>query len=299
MKNKTFIKNKTLLTASLALMMVLPMQAQRFEDNFEDKTLRLDYIVAGDSVNQAIYFEQAYSNPTWAGRKTRLDEKFLNGNGQVTVYEHGTNKVLYVNTFSTLFQEWQLTQEAKHLQKSFESSFLVPFPKKPVDVSITLSDTHQKVTAELRHTINPQDILIRPLGENGIPYRYIVKSGETADCVDLAIIAEGYRQDQMDKFYQDAQRAADAIFECEPFASLKSRFNVVAVAAPSLDEGPSIPHDGKWKNTMACSHYDTFYSNRYLTTSKIHRIYDALSNVPFEQIIVLVNSPTYGGGGIL
>lgn len=140
------MKNKTLFTASLALMMALPMQAQRFEDNFEDKTLRLDYIVAGDSVNQAIYFEQAYSNPTWAGRKTRLDEKFLNGNGQVTVYEHGTNKVLYVNTFSTLFQEWQLTQEAKHLQKSFESSFLVPFPKKPVDVSITLSDTHQKVT---------------------------------------------------------------------------------------------------------------------------------------------------------
>ena len=105
------MKNKTLFAASLALMMAMPMQAQKFEDNFEDKTLRLDYIVAGDSVNQAIYFEQAYSNPTWAGRKTRLDEKFLNGNGQVTVYEHDTNKVLYVNTFSTLFQEWQLTQE--------------------------------------------------------------------------------------------------------------------------------------------------------------------------------------------
>ena len=187
------MKNKTLLSASLALMVAVPMQAQKiednFEENFEDKTLRLDYIVAGDSVNQAIYFEQAYSNPIWAGRKTRLDEKFLNGNGQVTMYEHGTNKVLYVNTFSTLFQEWQLTQEAKHLQKSFESSFLVPFPKKPVDVSITLSDTHQKVTAELRHTINPKDILIRPLGENGIPYRYIVKSGNAASCIDLAIIA--------------------------------------------------------------------------------------------------------------
>ena len=48
------MKNKTLLSASLALMMALPMQAQKFEDNFEDKTLRLDYIVAGDSVNQAI-----------------------------------------------------------------------------------------------------------------------------------------------------------------------------------------------------------------------------------------------------
>ena len=286
---------------SLVAMMFLgtiAANAQNFDDYFEDKTLRLDYIVAGDSVNQSIYFEQAYTNPTWAGRKTCLAEKFLNGNGQVTVYEHGTDKVLYVNTFSTLFQEWQLTTEAKHLQKAFESSFLVPFPKKPVDVSITLTDTHQKVTAELKHTVDPTDILIRPLGENGIPYQYVVKSGNSSDCIDLAIVAEGYRKDQIDKFYKDAQRAADAIFEREPFASLKSRFNVVAVAAPSQDEGPSIPHDCKWKNTLANSHYDTFYSARYLTTSKIHRIYDALSNVPFEQIIVLVNSQTYGGGGI-
>ena len=74
------MKNKTLLSASLALMVAVPMQAQKiednfednFEENFEDKTLRLDYIVAGDSVNQAIYFEQAYSNPIWAGRKTGL-----------------------------------------------------------------------------------------------------------------------------------------------------------------------------------------------------------------------------------
>lgn len=283
---------------AMASVSTLVVHAQNFDDYFEDKTLRLDYIVAGDSVNQSIYFEQAYINPTWAGRKTRLAEKFLNGNGQVTVYEHGTNHVIYVNTFSTLFQEWQLTQEARHLQKSFESSFLVPFPKKTVDVSITLTDTHQKVTAELRHTIDPSDILIRPLVENGIPCQYILKSGSSADCIDLAIVAEGYRKDQMDKFYKDAQRATSAIFEREPFASLKNQFNVIAVAAPSQDAGPSIPHDGKWKNTLANSHYDTFYSTRYLTTSKIHRIYDALSNVPFEQIIVLVNSETYGGGGI-
>ncbi len=289
---------KSMSLVAMALLGTVAASAQNFDDYFEDKTLRLDYIVAGDSVKQSIYFEQAYSTPTWAGRKTHLAEKFLNGNGQVTVYEHGTDKVLYVNTFSTLFQEWQLTAEAKHLQKAFESSFIVPFPKQKVDVTITLTDTHQKVTTELRHTVDPADILIRPLGENGIPYKYIVKSGNTADCIDLAIVAEGYRQDQMDKFYKDAQRAADAIFEREPFKSLKPQFNVVAVAVPSLDEGPSIPHDGKWTTTLANSHYDTFYSKRYLTTSKIHRIYDALSNVPFEQIIVLINAETYGGGGI-
>lgn len=30
----------------------------------------------------------------------------------------------------------------------------------------------------------------------------------------------------------------------------------------------------------------------------MHRIYDVLSGVPFEHVIVLVNSDTYGGGGI-
>lgn len=273
-------------------------QEVKFEEYFEDKTLRVDYIVAGDSAKQEIYFEQAYSMPTWAGRKTRLNEKFLNGNGQVTIYEKGTNRVLYVNTFSTLFQEWQLTKEACTMQKAFESSFVVPYPKQAVDISITLTDTHQKISAELRHTIEPNDILIRPLGENGIPYKYILKNGNTANSIDLAIVAEGYKEEQMEKFYGDCQRAVDAIFEREPFKSLKSSFNVVAVAVPSMDEGPSIPHDGKWKRTQASAHYDTFYSERYLTTSKIHKIYDALSNVPFEQIIVLINSETYGGGGI-
>ena len=32
------MKNKGLWIASLALMMAMPMQAQKFEDNFEDKT---------------------------------------------------------------------------------------------------------------------------------------------------------------------------------------------------------------------------------------------------------------------
>ncbi len=52
-------------------MMAMPMQAQKFEDNFEDKTLRLDYIVAGDSVNQAIYFETGLQQPYLGGQKDK------------------------------------------------------------------------------------------------------------------------------------------------------------------------------------------------------------------------------------
>lgn len=274
------------------------LSAQNFSDWFEDNTLRLDYVFAGDSAQAEIFFEQAFKQKQWAGRRCRLSEMYQRGNGQVRVYEKGTNNVLYCNSFSTLFQEWQATEEATRVRKCFETSYLVPFPKKPVDVCITLTDFHNRVTAELRHPIDPKDILIRPIGENGIPYKYIWRGGDITSCIDLAFVAEGYTAEQMDKFYNDVQRATDAIFSFEPFTSLKNRFNIVAVASPSADSGPCIPRMGQWKRSAMSTHYDTFYSDRYLMTSEIHRLYDLLSGVPFENIFILVNSPTYGGGGI-
>ena len=274
------------------------LSAQNFSDWFEDNTLRLDYVFAGDSAQAEIFFEQAFKQKQWAGRRCRLSEMYQRGNGQVRVYEKGTNNVLYCNSFSTLFQEWQATEEATRVRKCFETSYLVPLPKKPVDVCITLTDFHNRVTAELRHPIDPKDILIRPIGDNGTPYKYIWRGGDITSCIDLAFVAEGYTAEQMDKFYKDVQRATDAIFSFEPFTSLKNRFNIVAVASPSADSGPCIPRMGQWKRSAMSTHYDTFYSDRYLMTSEIHRLYDLLSGVPFENIFILVNSPTYGGGGI-
>lgn len=314
---------KGILTSALLAMTLHTASAQDFGTWFEDNTLRLDYIFAGNDHEQHIYLEQLSKQPRWAGRKSRLAETFLQGNGQIEVRDHETQQLVYVWTFSTLFQEWQNEDEARHVDRAFESSYNIPFPLRPVDVSVTLSDKHNKVTSKLTHTVDPKDILIRPIGDNGIPFQYVWKGQQAAgteatkqsrnfvptpydpfegvnvtDCIDLAIVAEGYTEQQMGKFYHDCQRAVDALFAWEPFASLKDRFNVVAVAAPSRQSGPSVPHQGIWSQTATGSHYDTFYSNRYLMSQEMHRIYDLLSGVPFEHIMVLVNSDTYGGGGI-
>ena len=281
----------------LACLATVSIYAQSFDEWFEDRTLRLDYVFAGNNRSQHIFFEHAFSSPTWAGRKSRLTDVPLRGNGQIALKSHATGQLLYVHTFSTLFQEWQATEEATKVQKAFENSYHVPMPKQPVDVVVTLTDFHNKVVAELTHTIDPKDILIRPIGDNGIPYSYIWK-GNAANCIDLAIVAEGYTKNQQEKFYKDCQRVVDTLFAHEPFTSLKNRFSVVAVAAESADSGASIPHKGRWNRTSVGTHYDTFYSNRYLMTQDIHRLYDLLSGVPFEHIIVLVNSDIYGGGGI-
>ena len=312
------------------------LHAQDFDQYFEDKTLRLDYILAGNAKEQHIYLEEMMQQNKWAGRRNRLSEKFLNGNGQLVVRDKKTKETIYVWTFSTLFQEWLQYDEAKKVSKAFEASYNVPFPKEPVDITITLTNNHGKVITELTHSVDPKDILIRQIRDNGIPFHYVWKgmrlgsslTTETeakpqnvtsekkvnrnfiyteydqmadvniVDCVDLAIVAEGYTEAQMGKFYNDCQRAVDALFAREPFKSLKNKFNVVAVAAPSKDAGPSVPHDRIWKRGTSGAHYDTFYSDRYLMSQNMHKIYDLLSGVPFEHIMVLVNSDTYGGGGI-
>ncbi|MDE6000099.1 MAG: IgA Peptidase M64, partial [Bacteroidaceae bacterium] len=329
MKRKTL--RITTFIASL-LLLVQNVSAQRFEDYFEDATLRLDYVFAGNYQEQHIYLQELKKQDRWAGRKSRLAEKFLNGNGQLTVRDHATQQVIYVWTFSTLFQEWLQYEEAKKVDKAFETSYNIPFPKNPIDVTITLTNNHQVVTTEMTHTVDPKDILIRKIGDNGIPFYYVWKGMATesrtpastskdeprngkgrnftasaynpfqgvdvTNCIDLAIVAEGYTEAQMGKFYHDCERAVDALFAWEPFKSLKNRFNVVAVAAPSREAGPTVPHQGVWHTTPAGSHYDTFYTDRYLMSQDMHRIYDLLSGVPFEHIMVLVNSDTYGGGGI-
>ena len=126
----------------------------------------------------------------------------------------------------------------------------------------------------------------------------MLESGPATDCIDVAILAEGYTAAEMDVFYADAQKACDALFAHEPFKHLKSRFNVVAVGSPSDDSGVSIPREAQWKSTAVSSHFDTFYSDRYLTTRRVKDIHNWLAGIPYEHIIILANTDTYGGGGI-
>ena len=90
-----------ILLAFVMLMNGMMAMAQSFDEYFEDNTLRLDYIFAGNAKVQSIYLEDLKKQDRWAGRKNRLAEKFLNGNGQVTVRDHATQKVIYVTTFSS------------------------------------------------------------------------------------------------------------------------------------------------------------------------------------------------------
>jgi hypothetical protein len=209
-----------------------------------------------------------------------------------------TGDTLYRMSFSSLFQEWQTTEEATKVRKSFENVFLLPMPSEKAVVKVELYDFRGGVSSSLSHVVDPSDILIRRLNPTPAPHRYLLKSGGVDECIDIAIVAEGYTAEEADKFYMDAQTAMEAILAHEPFGQYKDRFNFVAVALPSQDSGVSVPGEGLWKDTALGSHFNTFYSDRYLTTLRLRQMHDRLCGVPYEHIVILANTDTYGGGGI-
>lgn len=277
----------------------LSASAQRFEDYFEDRTLRLDYTFSGDAQHQQIYVDELISMPRWYGKRQRLSEVPLKGNGQIIVTSKGDGEVIYRHSFSSLFQEWISTAESKHTQKSFENVFLVPYPKQPVDITVELYDYHNKVNAKMTHAVDPKDILIRKAGERLVtPYVTLQQAADTSRCIHVAYVAEGYQQHEMGTFLEDCKIAMEALFLHEPFRQMQDRFNMIAVMSPSAESGVSEPGKGIWKNTALGAHFDTFYSERYLTTLHLKKMNDILAGTPYEHIIVLVNGERYGGGGV-
>lgn len=288
---------KRYLLLSFYFFVFLPFHAQSFSHHFCDSTLRLDYIFAGDTSAQHIFVDQLSMTPRWYGRRQHLAELPLKGNGQLTVTDPQTADTLYRHSFSTLFQEWLATTEAKHTARSFENAFLIPYPRHKVHVTVELYNYHDQIMARLTHQVSPDDILIRRPTEH-TPYMTLQQASDTTRCIHIAYVAEGYTKEQMPQFLNDCRTAMESLFLHEPFTSMKERFNIIAVCSSSEDADVSQPGKGIWRNTALASHFDTFYSERYLTTLHLKRLHDVLNGTPYEHIIILANTSHYGGGGI-
>ena len=264
----------------------------------QDRTLRVDYIFSGTDRSVEISLDEMSCFDGWAGRRVNLDKAPLRGNWHISLHDASTGKVIYCQSFSTLFQEWQATEEATKVRKAFENVFLLPMPSSEAKVKVELYDFFGNVTASLTHDVDPSDILIRKVDPTPAPFMYVEKNGTPEQCIDVAVVAEGYTSAEMDKFYADAKTAVDAILSHAPFDKYRSRFNFVAVALESEDSGVSVPGQSQWKSTALGSHFNTFYMDRYLTTLRLRQMHDKLCGIPYEHIVILANTDTYGGGGI-
>ncbi|MDE6429870.1 MAG: hypothetical protein K2K65_01695, partial [Duncaniella sp.] len=170
-----------------------------FTRNFDDRTLRVDYIFsATPGGERTVCLAGQSSTDGWAGRRRRLAQLPLQGNGTVTVCSEATGDTLYRTSFSSLYHEWLTTDEAAATPKAFEHSVLLPFPKAPAIISIDLLNNRHEPMAAMSYRFDPTDILIEKKGRGKMaPHRYIHKGGNPKDAIDVAILAEGYTREEM------------------------------------------------------------------------------------------------------
>lgn len=268
-----------------------------FDQYFTSKTLRVDFYETGNATERSIIFEQVKQEPYWAGPKNTMDSLNL-GEYQYQVYDSASGKLIFLKGYSTLFHEWRTTPEAKTETRSMYESVLMPFPKKTIKLIIQARNKEMIYETIFTKYINPNYRFLNKENPERFKWYYIQQIGNYTNKVDVVIIPDGYTKDEMKKFKEDAARFSGYLFNSSPFKENKSKFNVLAIEAISDDSGTDFPGENIWKNTVVSSNFYTFNSDRYLTVSDYKSMRDIAGLVPYDQIIVLVNTPTYGGGGV-
>ncbi len=274
------------------------VNAQNFDTYFEDKTLRLDYIFAGNNKQQYAFLDELIAYNKWNGRKVNLDKLLLQGNGQIRVKDLKSNQIIYQQSYSTLFHEWLTLDEAKSENKSFENTFLVPFPKSEILVEVITFDGNRNEVVLLSHQVNPNDILIKKLPQTPELKTQVLHKAKIENPIRVAIVAEGFTEAEMPLFLTKANDVVSELFKHKAFKDNENAFNIIAVETISEESGVSNPHVNVWKNSILQSNFGTFYSERYLTTSRIKNLHNQLAGTDYEHIIILANTDIYGGGGI-
>jgi hypothetical protein len=269
-----------------------------FDNYFTDKVLRFDFMLAGNNLKTAVYPVGMREEPYWAGSVENLSIPFDYGNLKYEIFDVAGNSLIYSKGFSTLYQEWQTTAEAKTIERSFYEVATMPFPKSKIKFILSKRERNGLFNKLYETIIDPSDYFIRKENPINANVTRIYEGGDPHKCVDLAFIAEGYQTWEMEKFRNDVKRMADVLFAEEPFKEYSGKFNIWAVEAVSQDSGSDIPGDRLYVNTALNSSFYTFDIDRYLTTQDIKAVNDYAALVPHDNIIVLVNSTKYGGGGI-
>jgi IgA Peptidase M64/Peptidase M64 N-terminus len=264
------------------------------------RTMRLDYYHTGNATTEYFSPERVYLEPLpWPGDMTKTIDTSNLGKYLFEVRDEKTKRILYSRGFASIFGEWETTDEAKSIYRTFSESLRFPAPDAPVEIILKKRDPQNAWVDIWTTRIDPKDIFI-DRSRLRAPGRLIPiqRMGDSATKVDFLIIGDGYTARELRKFEADARRLTKVLFETSPFKEHKNDFNVWALCPPSLESGISRPSTGVYRDSPVGSTYDAFGSERYILSFDNHKLRRVAQFAPYEFIEILANNRTYGGGGI-
>jgi len=271
-----------------------------FSEHFLDKALRIDLYQAGDASEETVTVHQIYEEGTWPESLSGLIPPFEYGRYVYKLYDVASNRLIFERGFDTMFAEYKTTAPAlAGTKRVFQRSVRVPLPKHPVLFVVEKRDKRHLLHPLFSQVIDPADYhIIREQPASGDWVYEVQVTGDPHDKVDFVFIAEGYTPGDRDKFRADVDRMAAFLFTVEPYKSLKERLNIRAVFRPSPERGMDEPRQRAYKKTVLNASFNAFDLDRYMLIEDDHRMHEIAGQVPYDAIIVLVDSKRYGGGSI-
>lgn len=271
-----------------------------FDDFFLDRTLRVDYFHSGTHESEFFAIDQLYEAGPWAGSQNNLITTLNLGEYQVRVFDEKSGKLIYARGYSSVFNEWQTTPDAKVNAHTIHETQQIPLPKAPIKLAIYRRDKELNFQEVWHTAIDPtnKSILNKAVNKPGYKVSALMKNGAPSNKVDIVIVGDGYTKEEMAQFRKDAKKYNDILFGTEPFKSRKNDFNVWIVEVPSPESGISKPDKDIWKNNALGSRYYSFKSPRYILTENNKALRDAAGLVPYDYVNIIINDNRYGGGGI-
>lgn len=262
--------------------------------------MRVDYFHTGNNLKEMFSLDQVVMEPlAWPGNPDKpIDDTNL-GKYYFEVRDRATNNLLYSRGFASIFGEWETTDEAKSMNRTFSESLRFPAPEKPVQIILKKRDKENAFREIWSLNVDPKDMFVDTAKPpQAGPAIEIEKHGDPAKKVDFLVLGDGYTAAERAKCEKDARRLTDLLFATEPFKSRRNDFNVWAICAASQDSGISRPSTGVHHRTAIGATYDAFGSERYVLTFDNKAFREIASSAPYEFVEILANNNTYGGGGI-
>ena len=271
-----------------------------YDTYFTDQALRIDYYHIGDAVNETVILDQIYKQGIWGGTRTNLTQPIDLGHYFYNVYDKKGEILLFSWGFDTYFHEYQTTKPARDgQQRSYHESAIIPCPVDTVIFVIERRDKEHLKKTLFTIVIDPGDYHINTeTSATNAEILAPVMNSNPGKKVDIVILGDGYTSEQRAKFANDLNRYKDILFAIEPFSSQKSNFNIYGIFAASPDSGVDEPTKKIYRKTTFSTTFNSLDSPRYLLTEDNKTIRDYAALVPYDIILIMINSDRYGGGGI-
>ena len=285
---------KTILTLAALLLFVSTAAAATAQ------TMRLDYYHTGDASQEVFSVDRVMIEPLpWPGDPAQAIDSSNLGKYLFEIRDAKTKQLLYSRGFASIYGEWETTDEAKTVKRTFQESLRFPAPAAPVSIVLKKRDAKNVFQDIWITTIDPADQFIdRSKPTAPAPLITIQKTGDPETRVDFLILGDGYTAAEAKKFESDARRLTETLFSTSPFKENRKSFNVWGLCPPAAESGVSRPSTGIYRDSPLGATYDAFGSERYVLTFDNRALRRTAQFAPYEFIEVLVNNRTYGGGGI-